>query len=51
MACQPEKQREKDRARFPGSRKLIVVNNSHQTQKGIITGDDGQKYPRRTLEA
>ncbi|MBL7077372.1 MAG: 1,3-beta-galactosyl-N-acetylhexosamine phosphorylase [Kiritimatiellae bacterium] len=30
---------------FPAARKLIVVNNSHQTQKGTITGDDGQMYP------
>jgi beta-D-galactosyl-(1->4)-L-rhamnose phosphorylase len=30
---------------FPKSGKLIVVNNSLQTQKGIITGGDGEEYP------
>ncbi|MDP6490317.1 MAG: 1,3-beta-galactosyl-N-acetylhexosamine phosphorylase N-terminal domain-containing protein [Kiritimatiellia bacterium] len=30
---------------FPESKKLIVVNNSDETQTGTITGDDGVKYP------
>jgi beta-D-galactosyl-(1->4)-L-rhamnose phosphorylase len=31
-------------AYFPKSKKLIVVNNSFQTQKGIITGADGEQH-------
>ena len=34
-----------DCAWFPASRKLIVVNNSREPQKGIITGEDGETYP------